>query len=349
MKQEKTFLERIASFFLNSKNNDNKKYKLSNETIKVEGKTLYRIEALKDFAKDSDGNFAVVKGQKGGFVQSEKNLSHFGDCWVGDNAMVFDNAKVTLNAFVGGKAKISENALVSDNAFVVGKSEISGNAKILDKAQILHEANIFGHATIEDKAEVSGNAKVFGSATISDNATVLQNAQVSGCAHIYDNSSIYNNAKVEGNTSIGLHSSIGGNAIVGDNRSWDRMYYGGINVSGDIKVLENLRNYKGAELNSLQVTKLLDGKTVLVNDIPLPTPDKSKKTYNDFIKLNPTTGKLEKVPVTNFESSVQLAINNGGVLINKETIMDKIQQKNNDAPKPKLNNLKVNKPKGFKM
>ena len=36
-----------------------KKYKLTDETIEVNGKTLYRIEALKDFSN-------IKKGDKGG-------------------------------------------------------------------------------------------------------------------------------------------------------------------------------------------------------------------------------------------------------------------------------------------
>ena len=43
---------------------ENKKYKLTDETIEVEGKTLYRIESLKDFRY-------VLKGEKGGFIESE--------------------------------------------------------------------------------------------------------------------------------------------------------------------------------------------------------------------------------------------------------------------------------------
>ena len=38
---------------------ENKKYKLTGESIAVEGKTLYRIEALKDFGE-------IKKGDKGG-------------------------------------------------------------------------------------------------------------------------------------------------------------------------------------------------------------------------------------------------------------------------------------------
>ena len=59
-----------------------KKYKLTDEAIQHCGKTLYRIEALIDFGD-------VDKGDKGGFVESEENLSHDGNCWVYDNANVY--------------------------------------------------------------------------------------------------------------------------------------------------------------------------------------------------------------------------------------------------------------------
>lgn len=50
-----------------------KKYKLTDETTIALGVTLYRIVALIDFAD-------VKKGDKGGFVKSEENLSQNGDC-----------------------------------------------------------------------------------------------------------------------------------------------------------------------------------------------------------------------------------------------------------------------------
>lgn len=59
----------------------------------MDGRTLYRIEALKDFAD-------VCKGDKGGFVESENNLSQVYDCWVYGSAGVYGNAKVYGNAEV---------------------------------------------------------------------------------------------------------------------------------------------------------------------------------------------------------------------------------------------------------
>lgn len=80
-----------------------KKYELTDETIEVYGTALHRIKALKDF-----GN--VKKGELGGYVESERNLSQEGNCWVCDNARVYSNAKVFGNAEVCGNAEVFGNA-----------------------------------------------------------------------------------------------------------------------------------------------------------------------------------------------------------------------------------------------
>ena len=113
-----------------------KKYKLTEESINYCGRTLYRIEALKDFAN-------VKKGDKGGYVQSEDNLSQEGDCWISNNAKVFDDAKVYDNALVLDNAQVYGNAVVYDNAgvfgdaLVYGNVEISGNAEIKDNSDYI--------------------------------------------------------------------------------------------------------------------------------------------------------------------------------------------------------------------
>lgn len=59
-----------------------KKYKLTSETKIHLGKTLYRIKALITFS-------IVKKGELGGFIEKENNLSQvYGDAWVSGNALV---------------------------------------------------------------------------------------------------------------------------------------------------------------------------------------------------------------------------------------------------------------------
>ena len=76
-----------------------KKYKLTNKSIIIDGRKLYRIEALIDFSD-------IKRGDKGGFIESEDNLSQLDDCWAAGNAKVYGNANVHENANVSGKSKV---------------------------------------------------------------------------------------------------------------------------------------------------------------------------------------------------------------------------------------------------
>lgn len=75
------------------------KFKLVESTaIEYEGHKLYRIEAIRDF-----GN--VKKGDRGGYIEIEQNLSHEGDCWIYNDAKVYGQAKVFEYARIGEKLK----------------------------------------------------------------------------------------------------------------------------------------------------------------------------------------------------------------------------------------------------
>lgn len=134
-----------------------KKYKLTDETIEVEGKTLYRIEALKDFCE-------IKKGDKGGFIESENNLAHEGNAWVYDDACVYDNAFVT------------DDALVYDNAIVYN------DARLYDNSRVYENACVYGTSCVYD------TARVYGTARVTDDACVC------GTARVYDNDWVYDHA-----------------------------------------------------------------------------------------------------------------------------------------------------------
>lgn len=88
-----------------------KKFELTAEFVtNVFGKKLFRIKALVAF-----GN--VEKGELGGFIEKEDNLSHGGNAWVCGNARVSGDARVYGNALVSGDALVSGNA---DYAVVAG-------------------------------------------------------------------------------------------------------------------------------------------------------------------------------------------------------------------------------------
>ena len=102
-----------------------KKYEFTNETQKVEDvfggiRTLHRIKALKDFDD-------VHKGDLGGWLEKESNLSQREDSWEYDDAQVYGYAWVCDNARVYGNAQVHGHARVCDNSVVCDDTEILGD------------------------------------------------------------------------------------------------------------------------------------------------------------------------------------------------------------------------------
>ena len=172
-----------------------KKYKLTDECITIGDKKLYRIESLKDFA-------FIKKGDKGGFVESEENLSQNGNCWVYRNARVKGDAKVFGDAQVYGNASIFGKAKVFGNAQVFGDAKVCEATEVYGDTMVLGNTIVYGKAKVFGKARVNGDAKVFGDAQVYGNAMVYGNACVFGDAEIYDNVRVYGNAEVFGNVHI---------------------------------------------------------------------------------------------------------------------------------------------------
>ncbi len=85
-----------------------KKYKILTDRSDTlyDGTKVYQIQALRDF-----GN--VRKGDIGGWVESESNLSQDGDCWVykgfyvtGNNKLSNDNEKENINEMKNTNCRI---------------------------------------------------------------------------------------------------------------------------------------------------------------------------------------------------------------------------------------------------
>ena len=155
-----------------------KKYKLTDETINLNGVTLYRIEALKDFGE-------IKKGDKGGFIESENNLAHEGDAWVSDNAhvygdaCVFNNAHVYGNAFVSGYAQVYGDAFVYGNAWLYDNTRVCGYARVADNARVYGDANVCDDSSVFGSALVYDNAHVYGDALVRGYACVCGDAEIS--------------------------------------------------------------------------------------------------------------------------------------------------------------------------
>ena len=96
-----------------------KKYELLVEdTITFFGVQLFRIKALISFS-------GIEKGEVGGYIASEKNLSQSGDAWVYGDARVY------------GDAEVSGDARVYGDAWVYGDAEVSGDARVYGDADYI--------------------------------------------------------------------------------------------------------------------------------------------------------------------------------------------------------------------
>lgn len=127
-----------------------KKYELTDQikTIRNEH-TLHQIRALIDIPR-----YGVKAGDLGGWIETENNLSHEGDCWVGDNACVYVSARVGENAWVRGYAWVGGSALVDGDAWVSGNAWIKGNARVEENAQVEGSTRVSGYAWVMGHAHV---------------------------------------------------------------------------------------------------------------------------------------------------------------------------------------------------
>ena len=196
--------------------------------------TLYRIKALRDIPRHG-----VKAGDLGGWIAGDWNLSHDGDCWVKDKAIVEGDALVTGDAIVKRNAWVAQNAIISDSATVGGKTTVSGYVRI------------FENATVEGLIEVYGCAKIYGRAIVSihsDTAAwifgcckIFGNARVLTYVRIYENAMIYDNAVIAGRGSefsgdIKLHED-----AYYTQENWHRLIAG--DITGQCAEWDDLDNY----------------------------------------------------------------------------------------------------------
>ena len=215
-----------------------RKYVLTDDSITVDGRRLYRIECVRPFSH-------MICGMRGGYIEHDGNLSHDGNAWVAgdamvmgnaeviDDALVCDNACVRGDAFISGKAMVCDNAIVSGNAMVRDDAEVkdrarvSGNPQVYEKACISGDAQVEGGAMVYGRARVSGKARICGMyAHVHGAAVITDNAVVSDLAEVFGDAFIYGEACINGEARVWGDAHIGGDALV--SRSSDYLYIGNL-------------------------------------------------------------------------------------------------------------------------
>lgn len=167
-----------------------------------------RIQALIDIPEHN-----VKAGDIGGFVSSRKNLSHEGNCWIADDAIVYKYAIVKDNALVSGYANVI-------NLFKKSILTVKDNAVITDEADVA----IIGRNIKKDVhiMSIGGNTRIMGDATvynvrvITDDVLITDHAYIIDARKINGKTVIKDGAKINQGVTIS-NSDISGNAIIGEN------------------------------------------------------------------------------------------------------------------------------------
>lgn len=137
-----------------------RKYYLTGETKRTtDDRVLRRIRAARDIPE-----IGVKKGDLGGFIEKDWNLSHAGTCWI--HSYDYGDGELEGEAMVYGSARVIEDAQIYDHSKVFGSALVSGHAALFDYACVFDYTRVFDDAKIAKYAQIYGKSQVFGSATV---------------------------------------------------------------------------------------------------------------------------------------------------------------------------------------
>lgn len=165
----------------------NKKFELVNEkyiTLK-DGRKLYQIRALREIQNERI-IVSIKKGELGGYVESEKNLSQEGNSWICQSARVYENALVKDGSLVGNKVIVRGNAAIEDDAYVramsIGKTIIEDNARIggISTVGLEDPFVVFNHKG----TRIRGNSAILGNTMIDRTDvkdSVIRDVHITAC------------------------------------------------------------------------------------------------------------------------------------------------------------------------
>ncbi|NIT57062.1 MAG: hypothetical protein GWN00_12760, partial [Aliifodinibius sp.] len=100
-----------------------KKYKFTGERRYWRGILVHRIVRLSD-------------GLVCGWLESERNLEHSGDCMIYDDAVAVGDSLVSEHASMLGSSSIWGDALLSGSSTMSDYSSMSGSASLCDHASL---------------------------------------------------------------------------------------------------------------------------------------------------------------------------------------------------------------------
>ena len=212
----------------------------------IDGVTLYRIQALKDFGD-------VKAGDLGGYIADSSQLSQNGNCWIYSKSNKLVSGRVTENAIINSLGS-NRDSIINGDVF------ICENSKILNDVDIFGSVDIRGNSIISSKAS---NIKGFeGIKGFEDEVTIIDGSY----SYIGISDSIILGSSLKPRVPIDFRDAYIINAVVGRLSNDCKIF--GINSRKTIAVYNSFYNAKKitysengklkffGEFNSLSANKL---------------------------------------------------------------------------------------------
>lgn len=217
---------------------------------------MKRIRALFDIKAHN-----VKAGDLGGYLEDESCLSHFGDAWVADSAMIHNSSTVSGDAIVMDSAMLFLNCYLHGTVFVrdsakLYRANVQGENISIGDVAVLEDCYLHGDSIHIMDASVLQWVKTnrnLNGLEIAENAQVIgthkQNTLFTGeNIHIKENARLLNVPSVAGkNVELKGHSLLDTASINGENISVDDL----CSVTGNAIISSNVKLNDMVSISSL--------------------------------------------------------------------------------------------------
>ena len=186
--------------------------KYNGEQVMENERILYRIIAAREIA-GSDGyeTVKVEKGEKGGYIEKEENLSQKGNCWIhGEKETEYGKEAFSV---AYGNAVIKDDAQLINGSCIRDEARAADRAVLKDGSIVAEHGQVYGDATIYEST-VSGKAKVYENGCVSKGSIAKDTAEIYGKASVILGSVAAKNARICGNAKLKNKAAAGKDEIL---------------------------------------------------------------------------------------------------------------------------------------
>ena len=168
------------------------KYEITNIEMNWNGHILHRIESLKDFTLINGKE--IHKGDLGGWVENENNLSQEGLCWIYEECKMYENARR------------SGNSIGHENSQQFGCSQQYENSQQYGASQQYGNSKQFEHSLQFGNSRQYGNSQQYGNSHQYGNSQQYENSQQFGHSYQSGNSKQFGESKADKDMSLSGNS-----------------------------------------------------------------------------------------------------------------------------------------------